>query len=167
MVRPADRKEAVVFLEKAYAQSERRCCNVLRLNREQVISDCRLMLEMLTDHTKLDAQIAKANEEIALVSGLVSACVHKNAEKAQAQDEYTSKYEGLAKRYDKATVRLEKLNAERADKVNREWELRGFIDALALARSCWILVMSSVGGCWWCRGLWAGMEALSLSSEML
>ena len=33
MVRPADRKEAVVYLEKAYAQSERRCCRVLRLNR--------------------------------------------------------------------------------------------------------------------------------------
>ena len=30
---PADRKEAVLRLVKAYAQSERRCCRVLRLNR--------------------------------------------------------------------------------------------------------------------------------------
>ena len=33
MVRPADRKEAVDYLEKAYEASERRCCRVLRLNR--------------------------------------------------------------------------------------------------------------------------------------
>jgi len=30
---PADRKEAVAYLEKAYEESERRCCRVLRLNR--------------------------------------------------------------------------------------------------------------------------------------
>jgi putative transposase len=30
---PADRKEAVDYLEKAYDASERRCCRVLRLNR--------------------------------------------------------------------------------------------------------------------------------------
>lgn len=104
--------------------------NQLMGKREQVIADCRLMLDMLTEHTKLDAQIEKANEEIALVSGLVSACIHENAEKAQAQHEYTSKYDSLAKRYEKAMARLEKLNAERADKVNRERELRGFIEAL-------------------------------------
>lgn len=55
--------------------------NQLMGNREQVIACCRLMLVMLADHSKLDAQIAKANEEIALVSGLVSACVHENAKK--------------------------------------------------------------------------------------
>lgn len=37
-------------------------------NREQVIDDCRLMLEMLSDHTKLDTQIEKTNKEIVLVS---------------------------------------------------------------------------------------------------
>jgi site-specific DNA recombinase len=104
--------------------------NELMGNREQVIADCRLMLEMLTDHTKLDAQIEKVNEEIALVSGLVSACVRENAEKVQSQDEYNKQYNGLVNRHQKAIERLEKLNAERADKVNRERELRGFIDAL-------------------------------------
>ncbi len=105
--------------------------NELMGNREQVIADCHLMLEMLSDHSKLDAQIAKANEEIELVSGLVSACVHENAEKAQDQDAYNDRYDSLVARHQKAISRLEKLNAERADKVNRERELRGFIDALA------------------------------------
>ena len=105
--------------------------NELMGNREQVIADCRLMLEMLSDHSKLDAQIAKANQEIALVSGMVSTCVHENAEKAQAQDSFNKQYNCLVNRNQKATERLEKLKAACADKVNRERELRGFIDTLA------------------------------------
>ena len=104
--------------------------NELMGNREQVIADCRLMLDMLSDHSKLDAQIAKANAEIALVADLVSACVHENAEKAIDQDVFNKRYNGLVNRHQKAMVRLDKLNAEFADKANRERELRGFIDAL-------------------------------------
>ena len=69
--------------------------NQLMGNREHVIADCGLMLDMLADHSKLDAQIAKANDEIALVSGLVSACVHENAEKAQSQDAFNKHYNNL------------------------------------------------------------------------
>ena len=103
--------------------------NQLMGNRDQVITDCRLMLEMLSDHTKLDAQIKKANEEIALVAGLVSACVHENTEKAQDQDAYSSKYNRLVDRHQKALAWLEKIKAACADKVSRENELRAFIDA--------------------------------------
>ena len=105
--------------------------NQLMGNREQVIADCRLILQLLSDHSKLDAQIAKANEEIAMVSGLVSACVHENAEKVQAQDAFNEHYNRLVARHQKAMARLEKLKAECADKMNHEHELRRFIDALA------------------------------------
>ena len=107
--------------------------NDLMGNREQVIADCKLMLEMLADHTKLDAQITKANEEIALVSGLVSACVHKNAEKTQSQDAFNKQYNRLVDRHQKATARLEKIKAACADQVNRERELRGYIDSLTIS----------------------------------
>ena len=99
-------------------------------NRERVIADCRLMLETLCDHSKLDTQIQKANEEIALVSGLVSACVNENAEKAIDQDAFNKQYNGLVDRHQKAIARLEKLKTERAEKENRERELQGFIDTL-------------------------------------
>ena len=122
--------------------------NQLMGNREQVVADCRLMLEMLTDHSKLDAQIEKANEEIALVSGLVSACVHENAEKAQDRDAFNKRYNSVVDRHQKAIERLEKLKAACVDRVNRERELRGFIDTLSTSPSSWILGMSSFGGCW-------------------
>ena len=105
--------------------------NQLMGNREQVMADCQLMLEMLSDHSKLDAQIAKANEEIALISGMVSACVHENAEKAQDQDAFNKHYNSLVDRHQKALARLEKLNIARTDRVNRGRELQEFISTLA------------------------------------
>ena len=130
--------------------------NNLMGNREQVIADCRLMLEMLADHSKLDAQITKVNEEISLVSGLVSACVHENAEKAQDQDAFNKHYNSLVDRHQKAIERLEKLKAACAEKVNRERELLGFIDSLLtspLVLDAWdeqlwrLLVVKAVVGC--------------------
>lgn len=107
--------------------------NQLMGNREQVIADCRLMLEMLSDHSKLDAQIAKANEEIALVSGLVSACVHENAEKAQEQDAFNKRYNSLVDKHQKSLARLDRLIAACEEKVTRQKVLRNYIDALTTA----------------------------------
>ena len=62
---------------------------------------------------------------------MVSACVHENAEKAQSQEVFNNQYNSLVARHQKAIDKLEKLQAVCADKMNRERELRGFIDALA------------------------------------
>ena len=55
-------------------------------NREQVLSDCKLMLAMLTDYSKLDAEIDKANKEIVVVSEMVTTCIRENATKALSQE---------------------------------------------------------------------------------
>ena len=102
-------------------------------NREQVIADCKLMLEMLSEHSKLDVQIEKSNDEVALIASLVSACVHENAEKAQGQDAFNKQYTILVNRHQKALARLEKLKAACADKVTRQKVLRNYIDTLMTA----------------------------------
>ena len=88
---------------------------------------------MIADHSKLDAQIAKAKAEIALVSGLVSACVHENAEKAQSQDAYNDRYDSLVNRHQKAIARLEKLSTACEDKVTRQKVLWNYIETLMTA----------------------------------
>ena len=60
----------------------------------------------------------------------IKASVQKKADKAQAQDENTSKCNSLVNRHQKAIERREKLKAACAHKVKREQELRGFMDAL-------------------------------------
>ena len=104
--------------------------NQLMGNREQVVADCQLMLEVLTDCTELDAEIAKVNEEIAVVSEQVGSCIWENASTALSQDEYESQYGSLVKRYQKAVGRLEKLNAEKADRQKRTREIQDFIGSL-------------------------------------
>lgn len=68
---------------------------------------CRRMLEMLSDNMKLDAQISKANAEIVLVSGLVSCCVHENAEKACDEVAFNKKHNSLVDRHQKTKEWLE------------------------------------------------------------
>ena len=116
--------------EEAIQEMFLKAYNQLMGNREQVISDCRLMLEMLTSDSKLDAEIARVTEEIAMVSEQVGSCIRENATKALSQAEYERRYSSLVKRYEKAVRKLEKLNTEKADRVNRGLELRGFIDNL-------------------------------------
>ena len=107
--------------------------NQLMGNREQVLSDCRLMLALLRDCSQVDAEIDKANEEITVISEMVNACIRENATKVLLQDEYDNRYGRLVKRYQKAVGRLEKLTAERVDRQNRERELRGYMDSLKTA----------------------------------
>ena len=104
--------------------------NQLMGNREQVIADCELMLEMLTDCTGLDMNITKVNEEIAAVSEQVGSSIRENASTVLSQDEYESRYSSLVKRYEKAVRKLKKLNAEKADRENRRLGLQRFIDSL-------------------------------------
>lgn len=72
------------------------------------------------------------------------------------------RYDGLAKRYAKAIARLEKLKAAYADKVNRERETRGFIDALTTSP----LVLDAWDEQVWrmlvVMGAWGGMGGSSL-----
>ena len=104
--------------------------NQLMGSREQVINDCQSMMEVITDCAALDAEIGRAGEEITAVSEQVGSCIRENATKALSQDEYEKKYSSLVKRYEKAVKRLENLNTQKADRVNRGLELQRFIGSL-------------------------------------
>ena len=62
--------------------------NQLMGNREQVIFDCNLILEVVADCAGLDAEIARATDEIAMVSEQVGSCIRENASRAMSQDNY-------------------------------------------------------------------------------
>ena len=52
------------------------------------------------------------------------------ATKEQSQEEYAKKYNRLVKRYEKATDRLKVVTAERESRMQRDRELRIFIDSI-------------------------------------
>ena len=114
--------------------------NQLMGSREQVIQACEVMRSVVTDCTELDTEIDGLNEEIQVVAGLVSQCIKDNATTKQSQDEYNRKYNGLVKRYEKAVARLNKVSAEKERRMQRDRELRIFIEAIEkqpLVLECW------------------------------
>ena len=70
------------------------------------------------------------NEEIQIVSELVSQCIKENASTQQSQEEYNKKYNRLVNRYEKASSRLKKVTADRNVRAQRNRELRIFIESI-------------------------------------
>ena len=99
-------------------------------NRDQVIADCLLIQTVLTDCSVLDKMIEQVNEEVAIIAKMVNDCVRDNATKAQSQEEYNNKYNNLVKRYEAGVAKLNKLNAERNERLSHERELRIYIESL-------------------------------------
>lgn len=104
--------------------------NRLMENRDGIVGDCELMRRTLSDCTALDTEIDRLTEEIEVVAEMVKACVKENASAAQSQEDYTKKYNALVKRYEKATMRVDELSAERTRKQDRNRELRLFIESI-------------------------------------
>ena len=104
--------------------------NQLMGNREQVIQACEVMRSIVSDCSKLDAEIDALNEEIQVVAGLVNQCIKENATTQQSQEEYNKKYNRLVKRYEKAVDRLNKATAERESRMQRDRDLRIFISSI-------------------------------------
>ena len=104
--------------------------NQLMTNRDQLLRDCEAMREMVNGCPILEAEIDSLNEEIQVVAGLVRQCVNENATTEQSQEEYERKYNGLVKRYEKATARLKVVTEERESRMQRDRELRIFIGAI-------------------------------------
>jgi hypothetical protein len=104
--------------------------NQLMGNRDGVIADCEILRTMVSDCTEIDAHISKIEQEIEVITELVKKCVNENALTKQSQEEYKKKHKGLVKRYEKAVSKHTHLSSERAKKLDRDRELRIFIESI-------------------------------------
>lgn len=107
-----------------------RAYNEMMGPRDSVIEAFGEMLAVVGDFTALDEQIDSLNEVIQVVAELVSQCIKDNATRQQSQEEYSRKYNGLVKRYEKAVAKLNSITEERTKRADRERELRIFISTL-------------------------------------
>ena len=83
--------------------------NRLMRQRKQLIEDCELMKSLLTD------------------------CAEQNTRQIQSQEAYNAKYNALVERYEKASAKHDKLEAEIARRNNKARQLASFIDHLEKA----------------------------------
>lgn len=90
--------------------------NEMMTHKESILDDCRLMQTVLTDCAEIDTELEELLQEIDVVSELTRRCIEDNSHSAQDQDEYAIRYNGFVERYESAKVRVEKLQAKRAER---------------------------------------------------
>lgn len=83
--------------------------NSLIPDRENILDDCRRMMEVLTDTTEIDNKIADLMQEAEVVTGLTRKLIDENAANAMNQTEFSRKYKGFEDRYTAIRDKVEKL----------------------------------------------------------
>ena len=94
---------------------------------EQVLEDCALIRQSLTDLRDWDAAIAAQVEEAESVAELVRTAVKKNASSDESEEAFRGSYEALCKRHEKAIQELNRLREERESRVRQAKAITQFM----------------------------------------
>ena len=88
-------------------------------SKAALLENCEQVRSMYTDCSAIDAELAELLREIDVVTALTRKCIEENASSVQSQDEYFSRYNGYAERYDAAKAKIEVLEQGRTLRLAR------------------------------------------------
>ena len=103
---------------------------ILMGNREEVIGDCRAVMEALADSSAIDAELEAVSREKEVTAGLIQRLVDENATRKLDQHDYRKKYDGYASRYAALESRENSLEKERERKEIQYDIFNGFLAGL-------------------------------------
>ncbi|WP_253199480.1 recombinase family protein [Clostridium tagluense] len=104
--------------------------NSLLENKEEILEGYEVIIQVLTDTSKLDKESAKLQSELEIVTELLHKCVAKNAHSVLEQAEYEERYKALAERYEKIKNGLEGINEKRLVRSAKHESIAIFIKEL-------------------------------------
>ena len=104
--------------------------NLLLGNRETVIEDCETLVAMLEDTTALDTKIAAAQEEIDTVMEMNKALIREHAVTGMEQAAFDRRAKVLDERFRKADAKLNRLKAEKQDRLMRACSVKKYVENL-------------------------------------
>ena len=104
--------------------------NLLLGNRETVIEDCETLVAMLEDTAALDMKIAAAQEEIDTVVEMNKALIREHAAIGMEQAAFDRKAKELDERFRKADAKLNRLKAEKQDRLMRVCSVKKYVENL-------------------------------------
>lgn len=105
--------------------------NSLYENREALLEDCRLIQQSLSDCSEIDTELSELRAEIEIVAELTRKCIAENSNTALDQEDYTTRYETLVERYNRATDRLEALEKSKAKRSAKADTIGAFMFRLS------------------------------------
>ena len=103
--------------------------NILFEGMDEVISNCEMIAERLSDCTTIDEQIYCLQQELEVIAEMIQKCIQENATTPLSQDEYLKRYQSYVDKYEATNEELTKVNRERILKISRGEAFREFIDA--------------------------------------
>ena len=104
-----------------------RAYNQIMVNRESLLEDCSAMLQLLTDTSSMDEELAKLQSEQEIVVELTRKIVAENAAVAMPQGEYIERYTALVDRYEILAGQMEELKRKRQDRQARLQEIQMYM----------------------------------------
>jgi len=105
--------------------------NKLLGNKDEFISDCRMLMNTLGDTKEILVEIDQLEEEMCVTEGLLRKAIEKNARVAMDQNEYKRQYDSLYERYERSSEQLLALNKELLKRKTFNNHMKHFIATLA------------------------------------
>ena len=101
--------------------------NSLISDKDAVLEDCRIMRDVDSNCTEIDAELTALMQEIEVVTELTRRCIDENSRTAQDQTEFEARYNGFVVRYEKASKRVMELQALRREKEKAADDIGDFM----------------------------------------
>ncbi|MEE5994567.1 MAG: recombinase family protein [Oscillospiraceae bacterium] len=105
--------------------------NAMLKNRDEVISNLREGIKMVSDCTALEQERDRMKEETVLLAEMVESIIMENARVALDQTEYRKKYDSLSERYETAKSRYEALERQIEEMHQRVQMMENFINSIS------------------------------------
>ncbi len=101
--------------------------NILMKENPNIIEDCRLMQQAVSDCADLDKKLVVLYEEAEVVAELIKKAVHENARECLDQDEYLKRYNGYVQRYERIKNDIALLEEEKNKRATKGLLIGGFM----------------------------------------
>ena len=101
--------------------------NLSMEDKQRILQDSKDVIDLLTDATNLDNEIAYLDEELIVVPELVNKLVKENSKTSEGLENYNIKYEELSNRYEKLKIKRAKLLEQRNIQQRQALKLSSFV----------------------------------------
>lgn len=96
-------------------------------DRETILDDCRMMMDLLTDTTEIDDKISNLMQEAEVITELTRKLIEDNAEKSMSQSEFYKKYNDYEYRFNEIKNQIEKLEKKGEQRKAKADSISAFV----------------------------------------
>ncbi len=101
--------------------------NKLVYENEDILDDCRLMQQAVSDCTDIDEKLQTLYDETEVVTELTRKAIEQNSTETLNQEEYMKRYNGYVERYERLKADIAVLETEKQERLSKGIFIGGFM----------------------------------------